>query len=204
MRFLRLLLLFVVLCTAQTAWSDSSPTDVIDRLHASLIDTMKQADKLGIDGRYKQLQPVLEQSFDFERMIAAAVGSTWASATDAERQRLLQAFTNLSITTYAVRFNAYTGESFETLGQRPGPRDTVLVDTRLNRPADPAVSITYVMAQKQGEWRIVDVLLDRSISELAVRRSEYNQVLRSGGVEKLATTLDQKAAELRAPSTDSP
>ena len=50
--------------------------------------------------------------------------------------------TALSITTYAVRFNNWTGESFETLGTRQGPRDTVLVDTRLNRPNDPAVPIT--------------------------------------------------------------
>jgi hypothetical protein len=41
------------------------------------------------------------------------------------------------------------------------------------------------------------VLLDKSISELAVRRSEYNQVLRTSGTEGLTETLDEKAAELR-------
>jgi len=199
--FLRLLLLLVALAAGPAALGAASPpADVIERLHSSLIATMKQANALGIDGRYKQLQPVLDRSFDFERMIAAAAGSYWTGASDAERARVLQAFTNLSITTYAARFNGYTGESFETTGERAGPRDTVLVDTKLIRTdGQPPVTITYVMTEKQGEWRIVDVLLDRSISELAVRRSEYNQILRNGGTEKLAATLDQKSAELREP-----
>jgi phospholipid transport system substrate-binding protein len=103
----------------------------------------------------------------------------------------------LSVATYAARFNGFSGESFETLGQRQGPRDMTLVDTRIVRTDGPPVPITYVMAERDGEWRIVDVLLDKSISELAVRRSEYNQVLRTSGTEGLTETLDEKAAELR-------
>lgn len=198
MRFLyRTFLCALVLVSPATGWAGLSPTAVIERLHQSLIETMKDAQKLGIGGRYKQLQPILEKSFDFERMIAIAAGSYWTSADEAQRRRLLDAFTELSITTYAARFNGFSGESFEMLGQRQGPRDTTLVDTRLNRTDGPPVPITYVMAERDGEWRIVDVLLDKSISELAVRRSEYNQVLRTSGTEGLSETLDEKTAQLR-------
>jgi phospholipid transport system substrate-binding protein len=186
-----------MLVSSASVWAAPSPTAVIERLHQSLIETMKDAAKLGIDGRYKQLQPVLEKSFDFERMISVAAGSYWTSADEAQRRRLLDAFTDLSVTTYAARFNGFSGESFETLGQRQGPRDTTLVDTRIVRTDGPPVPITYVMSERDGEWRIVDVLLDKSISELAVRRSEYNQVLRTSGTEGLTATLDEKAAELR-------
>lgn len=200
MRILRAIILFIaVFAVSSVASAASAPVAVVEALHEKLLATMKEADQLGMDGRYRTLQPILEESFDFQRMIAAAAGSYWAQASDAERQRLTDAFTKLSITTYAARFNAWTGESFEMLGERAGPRDSVFVDTRLNRPKDPAVPITYVMTETDGRWRIVDVLLDKSISELAVRRSEYSQVLRSGGPDKLAEVLDQKAAELRAP-----
>ena len=193
----RTFLCALVLVSPAIAGAAASPTAVIERLHQSLIETMKDAQKLGIDGRYKQLQPILEKSFDFERMIAIAAGSYWTGADEAQRRRLLDAFTELSITTYAARFNGFSGESFEVLGQRQGPRDTTLVDTRLNRTDGPPVPITYVMAERDGEWRIVDVLLEKSISELAVRRSEYNQVLRTSGTEGLSETLDEKAAQLR-------
>jgi phospholipid transport system substrate-binding protein len=183
---------------ASTAAMASPPAAVIEGLHGRLIETMRNAHTLGMDGRYKQLEPILEKSFDFPRMIAAAAGSYWTSADEAQRQQLLDAFTRLSITTYAARFNGYSGESFETLGERQGPRDTILVDTQLIRKDGPPVPITYVMAEQDGDWRIVDVLLDKSISELAVRRSEYSQVLRSSGTEGLTQMLNGKAAELRS------
>src|SRR5512147_2087773 len=101
MRFLyRTLLCVLVLVSAAGARAALSPTAVIDSLHQSLIETMKDAQRLGIDGRYKQMQPILEKSFDFERMIAIAAGSYWTSADEAQRRRLLDAFTELSITTY--------------------------------------------------------------------------------------------------------
>jgi phospholipid transport system substrate-binding protein len=78
------------------------------------------------------------------------------------------------------------------------------VDTQLVRPQDPPVPLTYVMAERDGSWRIIDVLLDRSISELAVRRSEYNQVLRNGGLNELAATLDKKADQLREEAASAP
>lgn len=197
--FRALLFLIVVGSLPVAAQTASPPTEVIEKLHEKLIEIMKQGNRLDVAQRYHELQPILESTFDFERMISVAAGSFWTQASETQRKQLLDAFSKLSITTYAVRFNNWTGESFETLGTREGPRDTVLVDTRLNRPNDPAVPITYVMMQVDGQWRIIDVLLDRSISELAVRRSEYSQVLRSGGTEKLAQVLDQKTAELRAP-----
>ena len=197
--FRALLFLIVVGSLPVAAQTASAPTAVIEKLHEKLIEIMKQGNRLDVAQRYQELQPILESSFDFERMISVAAGSFWTQASEDQRKHLLDAFSKLSITTYAARFNNWTGESFETLGTRQGPRDTVLVDTRLNRPNDPAVPITYVMMQVDGQWRIIDVLLDRSISELAVRRSEYSQVLRSGGTEKLAQVLEQKTAELRAP-----
>jgi phospholipid transport system substrate-binding protein len=195
--FHALIVFGLMLLSGPTAEAASAPTDVIDRLHQNLLATMKDAQRLGIDGRYKQLAPVLEQSFDFERMIAAAAGSYWTNADDSQRRKLLDAFTNLSISTYAARFNRFSGESFEVIGERQGPRDTMLVDTRLNRTDGPPVAITYVLAEREGTWKIVDVLLDKSISELAVRRSEYNQILRSSGTEGLAQNLDEKAREMR-------
>lgn len=198
MLLLRLGLLCGWLLAAASALAvDAPPVAVIERLHAELIETMKSASRVDVDGRYRQLEPTLLASFDFPRMISAAAGSHWATASEADKQRLLQAFSRLSIMTYAARFNGYSGERFETLGERTGPRETVLVDTQLIRTDGPPVPLTYVMAERDGRWQIVDILLERSISELAVRRSEYNQILRNGGTEELAATLDRKTAELR-------
>lgn len=186
--------------------SAAGPEEAVETLHAALLNAMKMGPSAGVTARYTALQPKMEAVYNFRRMIEVATGSYWASA-DAETQaNLTAAFARMSIMTYADRFRGYDGEDFRVLGQRPGPRDTVLIDTEIDRgpnarlaPGETrTVPITYVMAQDDGKWRIIDVLLERNISELALRRSEYNSILRDGGPAKLIEVLNQKSNQLAA------
>lgn len=170
-----------------------APAEVVGVLHDALLGVMRDADKLGVQGRYDKLDATLSTVYDFETMTRLASGTAWTSADPDQQAALVQAFTRFSIATYADRFKGYSGERFETLGERPGPRNTVIVDTKLVRPDDPAVSLSYVMQERGGVWRIIDVIVEGSISELAVRRSEYAQILRQGGAGKLVEVLNAKA-----------
>jgi phospholipid transport system substrate-binding protein len=174
---------------------------VIELFHANLLAVMKEADVLGIRGRYERLASPIEQAFHLPLMIRIATGSFWRSATASQKNRLLEAFARLSISTYADRFDGYGGESFETVGTTTvgttaGPRKTLIVQTRILRPQNDPVGLSYVMRLVKGRWLIVDVLLDDSVSELAVRRSEYRHVLKTAGVDDLIQTLNTKAAQL--------
>jgi phospholipid transport system substrate-binding protein len=196
------LLVAVVLAAAlvlplRWAMAATTPVATVETLHQALIAVMKDAAQLSIEQRYAQLAPTLSATYDFETMTRLAVGTAWTDASPDQRTALTSAFSRLSIATYAKRFSGYSGENFETLGEKQGPRGTTLVETRLVRPADPPVPLTYVLQkQQQRGFRIIDVILQGSISELAVRRSEYAQVLRQGGVDALTRLLQQKADEM--------
>jgi len=45
-------------------------------------------------------------------------------------------------------------------------------------------------------WRIVDVLADGAVSRVAVQRSDFRSLLRSGGPAALQKSLETKAAAL--------
>ena len=45
--------------------------------------------------------------------------------------------------------------------------------------------LDYVMRDGNGVWRAVDVLLEGSISRVAVQRSDFRRILSSGGSEAL-------------------
>ena len=169
---------------------------VTELFHANLLAIMKEADVLGIRGRYERLAGPIDQAFHLPLMIRIAAGSFWKSATATQKDRLLEAFTGLTVSTYANRFDGYGGEAFETLGTMAGPRNTLIVRTRIMRPREDPVGISYVMKPVKDRWRIVDVLLDDNVSELAVRRSEYRRVLKRNGVDGLIRTLNFKAAQL--------
>ncbi|MCU0892705.1 MAG: ABC transporter substrate-binding protein [Rhodospirillales bacterium] len=173
-----------------------TPVETVETLHQPLLALMKDAATLSIEQRYARLAPTLSATYDFETMTRLAVGTAWTDASPDQRATLTEAFSRLSIATYAKRFSGYSGESFQTLGQKEGPRGTTLVETRLVRPSDPPVPLTYVLQKQSQGFRIIDVILQGSISELAVRRSEYAQVLRQGGVDALTRLLQQKSEEM--------
>lgn len=192
-------LFFCFLVTVATVRAEhQTATEVVNSLQESLLGVMKNAESLGIAGRYDQLLPSLRQAFYFERMIRFASGSSWRTATPEQREKLVDAFTRLSVSNYASQFNGYSGEVFEILGQREGPRGSVLVDTQIVRAADSPIAITYVLIKTDDQWRIVDLVLDEKVSEMAIRRSEYNSILRDGGPDKLAATLNEQADKLLA------
>lgn len=196
LRLLIVLVTVIALAAPQRLAAAETPTAIVETLHEALLSLMRDAAGLSVEQRYARLAPTLEKTYDFQTMTRLAVGTAWTEASAEQRAALTDAFSRLSIATYAKRFSGYSGERFETLGEKEGPRGTTLVETRLVRPADPPVPLTYVL-QKQGQgFRIIDVILQGSISELAVRRSEYAQVLRQGGVDALTKLLDSKADEM--------
>lgn len=191
-------LLSMLLTVAEARPDNQRAADVVNSLQKTLLSVMKNAEDLGVVGRYAELLPPLHEAYDFEKMIRFATGSAWRSATPEQRENLVEVFGRLSVSTYAARFDGYSGENFETLGEREGPRGSVLVDTQIVRSPDPPVGITYVMTEDNGQWRIIDLLLEGKVSEMATRRSEYNPILREGGPDKLAAALDAKAEALLA------
>jgi len=185
---------------AQTAQeipdSGGTPTAVIESFHGALLSVMKDAGKLGVDGRYQRLAAPLSASYDFSVMTRISSGAYWRRASEVEQTELVAAFRRVSIGTYAVRFDGFSGQAFEIMGEKAGPRGTILVDTQIISPGDDPIDITYVMKNGRDKWRIVDVLLSGGVSELAVRRSEYRSVLKNQGVNGLIQVLNTKADDL--------
>jgi phospholipid transport system substrate-binding protein len=70
------------------------------------------------------------------------------------------------------------------------------VHTRFVPPSGDARVIDYVMRQADGRWKAGDVLLDGTISRVAVLRSEFRHILAEGGLEALLTNLRKKVADL--------
>ncbi len=191
----------VLIIVAAGAWSAAPASaatarDVVSAFQDTLLTAMKEAKTLGIKGRYNKLASPIERSFNLPLMIQVAASSYWQKATPEQVNKLVAAFTRLSVSTYASQFDGYSGESFEIRSELPGPQNTTLVSTRIVKATGAPVEITYVTRQSRGAWRIVDVLVDSGISELARKRSEYRAILQSGGVDGLISTLNAKADQL--------
>ena len=106
------------------------------------------------------------------------------------------------ITNYAGRFTGYSGQQFETLGDEPALRNTVLVRTQIVDPDDDPVLLDYRLREVGGSWKIIDVFWNGTVSELARLRAEYSTVIQRDGMDGLLSALDDKIAELASESAD--
>jgi phospholipid transport system substrate-binding protein len=171
----------------------------VENIHAALLNVMKQAKTQNVRARFRTLQPVLAASFNMRLMTALSTGSHWRKTSDDAQFKLVAAFQRFSVATYASRFDGWSGQSFETLAVRDGPRGTKLVQTRINRPNEDPVPLSYVVRKFGAQWQVVDILLEAGISEIAVRRSEYSTILKSKGIQALTRLLTARADKLLSP-----
>lgn len=180
------------------AASSMSPEATIEVFHTGLLSIMKEAKTLGFEGRSTRLEPLMEKVFDLDFMASKTVGRHWRKLTDADQQRWSQVFARLTTANYAGRFTGYTGERFKMMGQEEAARGTRLVLTKIVIPDEEAVEINYRLIEKDGHWRVIDVYLDGTVSELALRRSEYSSALKREGFEQLIADVEAKIMDLKA------
>ena len=179
------------------ATAEGPPSKVVQRFQAALIGAMKQAATLGFKGRYETLAPAVRESFDLFAMTKVSTGRYWKKLSAEERDKLVAIFSDLTIATYADRFDGYSGQVFETLSEEPFLKDMRIVKTRIIKNSGEPVKLNYVLRPVKGTWRIIDIHLKGSISQLAVRRAEFTSVLRRKGFASLITTLKKKISRLR-------
>lgn len=185
-------------CAPRLAWAQAfdAPEKTINGLNAKLLDTMKQAQQLGVQGRYDALAPVLAKTYDIASMSRIAVGQPWDSLQPAQKAAVTDAFARMMVATYAKRFDGFSGETFQIVEIADRAPTDKMVKTRIVQSNGKPVAINYLMRQTGPEWKIVDVYLDGTISELASRRAEFTSILRSGGPDALIASLRKQGDKL--------
>jgi phospholipid transport system substrate-binding protein len=187
----------VVVGAVPTAAMAAEPHATVDAFYNVLLAVMKDGPKLGFAGRREKLAPAVQKAFDLPAMTRLVAGLHWQGFSPADQQQLVGAFSDFSIATYASQFDDYSGESFEVDRKAdPAPGNDVVVHTKLNQPNDKPVQLDYLLRNNQETWRIIDVYLSGTVSQLAARRSEFSAILRQDGVKGLVAVLKQKTAQL--------
>jgi phospholipid transport system substrate-binding protein len=177
--------------------SASEPQAVAQALCDLLVRVMKQGPALGFAGRVKALEPELSRQFDLPLTTRLVAGPPWRSMSPEQQQALVSAFSDYSTAVYASRFKDYSGERFvvDPATTKLASGDVIVHTKLLPQAADP-VQLDYLLRAGPGGWRIIDVLLNGTISQMAERRSEFSSALREGGAPALIALLRQKTAQL--------
>jgi phospholipid transport system substrate-binding protein len=180
---------------APAATPTLGPRAVVQHLYSALLDTMQHAATLGVQGRYQKLQPLIFGTFDLPFMARLTIGSLWASLPPEQKYRVTQAYGRYITAVYADRFDGYSGERLEVLGEQKIPHG-MLVRSQIVKSDGTPVTLNYYTHDNVIGWQVRDVYETGAISELATQRSEFAQILRTGGIEGLIAALNKKADDL--------
>ena len=135
-------------------------------------------------------------------MTQLAIGPAWTTLPEAQRQQVMQAFERYVTAVYAERFDSYSGERLEVVGEQPTTYGTV-VKTQIIKASGEPVTLNYLMITGASGPQIGDVYLDGTISELAARRADFSYTLRTQGVPGLAMPHSNDKALTLAPPRSS-
>ncbi len=190
-RQFRYILCLLGLFSLVTPLSAEEPSDVIDAFDATLLQVMRNAEELGYQGRHDILAPVIGKRFDSAYICRLVLGRHWRGLDEAQRREMVQVFTELTIATYAGRFDGYDGQTFKVVQSRPLKRGRMLVRSELLETDGDIVTLDYVLQPDEGEWRIVNVVAN-GISDLSLKRAEYGAVVKRDGIDGLLRGLREK------------
>ncbi len=200
--FLLTMVLFSFGAPVRAATAPDGPvaSQLVRNFYTQLLDTMvndlKQGEKLGFEGRFKKLGRRRARSI-FHLMARFAVGPSWSRPSRTSNNASSTLFPEFSVANYASRFVKFDGEKFDVLGEKPANNGGFIVETVLTPTNGDSVALNYlVRADGAGQLRIVDVYLDNCISELAVRESEFSAIVRRDGFGALIATLGEKSRKM--------
>jgi len=187
-------LVLLLACTA-LAQAQEGPDALVKSVAEDTLNAIR-ADKdlqTGNPAKVKQLiESKLVPHFDTARMTALAMGRNWRVATPEQQKQLIEQFQSLLIRTYSNALTNYRDNKmiYKPLRMNPGDTD-VIVRTEVTRPGQVAVQIDYSMEKTADGWKAYDVVV-AGVSLVTNYRDEFNDVVKSSGVDGLIKALSDK------------
>ncbi len=189
----------LLLAATPAAQAAHGPTKAIEQAVNELMVIIKNPDMANPAKRpalFQQIEDKVKTIFDFEEFSARTVGPSWRDFTPEQRKRFIEAFASLLRATYIEKLEGYdgekvnyTGEVLSTKGDKAEVQTSVLIK-------DKNVPVAYRMLQKNGEWKVYDVRIEK-ISLIENYRGQFKELLIKGDAEALIKKVETKAAEIR-------
>ena len=194
-RWLRATAVALALAAAAPALAQEAPDALVKRVSQDVLQIIK-ADPLVQAGNEARIREVVESkllpNFDFQRMTALAMGRNMRAASPDQQKRLVDEFRTLLVRTYSGALNQYRNETIDYRPVRMGAADTeVTVRTAVMKAGGSPVQIDYSMEKLPEGWKAYDVIVG-GVSLVTNYRDEFNEQIRSGGVDGLIKTLGDK------------
>jgi phospholipid transport system substrate-binding protein len=171
-------------------------TAPVTQFYGVLLQAMKAGRSTPFPQRYQILAPAVDAAFDLAGILRISVGAFWGSLPPAQQQTLLQVFRSYTIANYVSSFHSAKGRVIVVQPATRAVGAERVVTTTITKFSQDPLRIDYVMRDEDAGWKVVDVLLDGTISRVAVQRSDFASLVTQGNASALIASLRSKVSTL--------
>jgi phospholipid transport system substrate-binding protein len=167
-----------------------SPRETIVELHKGL-KKINSKSLIVFESTLKNVK----QNYNSEKMLSMIIGNQWKNVSNEKRKEIINVFEEYIAKNYVRRFNKMKDFSFvENKEQNVGK--FVMVRSNLVIGKEEKVSISYLLSNDKNVWKIFDVLLAGSVSEIATKKSEFRSFIKGRNIDPLIDALKKKNKDL--------
>ena len=173
--------------------TELSPTRTVQESVEAIIALLKD-ETLGQEEKRAKIRTHINTRFDFKAMSQRTLATNWKKATEQERERFIDLFSQLIENTYIGKIEAYTNEKVEYPGEKVKGRKAVVETLIVSASAD--IPVDYRLYSKDGVWWVYDVIIE-GVSLVSNYRSSYQEIVKQEGFDGLLAKMQEKIDELQ-------
>ena len=169
-----------------------SPSQVVDALANQVVSVLKNS-ALDTQQKRTEIQNIAYTAIDFPTLCKLVLARNWPKFSPTQRGEFEQEFKEHLSMTYGRNVDNYKNEKVAILGERPEARNDVTVQTKILRGGSDDVVVDYRLRENEGQWKIIDVIIE-GVSLVSNFRSQFQDIVANGGPDRLLVLLKEKNA----------
>ena len=165
--------------------------EFVDDLADKIISNVLTAN-VSRDVKLERFRSDFTAALDLKQIGQFVLGVYWRKATAEEKDAFLKSFMDFTTKVWADRFDMYQGQKIVFNGVRNADKNQYYVNSTIEN--NPPVEVIWRLKQKDGQYRIVDIVVE-GVSMAMSYRNEYSSFLQTNGgsVAALAKELQTKS-----------
>ncbi|MCC7046389.1 MAG: ABC transporter substrate-binding protein [Alphaproteobacteria bacterium] len=185
---------------AQSAMAASEHAEGAKAFLQSLADrtiTTLNQKQLDQPQRIDAFRHLFAEGFDVPSIGQFVAGRAWTKATEPQKIAYLKVFEEVTILTWALRFEQYSGEKLSIEKIREDGK-AVLLESLIVRPGKESIRVDWRIEKGKNGYKILDIVAEGTSLAIA-QRADYTAVIQqsNGEFDGLIRALRDKQKKLR-------
>jgi phospholipid transport system substrate-binding protein len=177
----------------QAADKPATPREITEKVIGEALAVLRDA-KLSPAEKRDKIQQIGYDHLNFEVMARLSLGKYYRDLTDAQKSQYAEVFKQHVANTYRHTTDHYTDEDIKITGDRQETDgDSTVMTQIIDNKGNQVVKVDYRLRPKDNQWKVIDLTID-GVSLVQNFRSQFQEIMANGGIEKLLKLLREKNA----------